>query len=260
MPAPSGNVAHDIDHEVWDGTGALLIDGFLEPDRLSEVQGWVEELEQTPPAVGGPLQYDERLADGSTARCRTENFVPVHDGLRELLTTGPILDIASRLLGEGAVLYKEKINYKLPGGAGFNAHQDAPAYPFVRSTITCMVALDDSTQDNGCLEIVEGMHRDLLPTDSTGCLPKDLADTLSWTPVPARAGSLLWFNWYVPHRSGPNRSDRRRRAIYLTYNGASDGNLRGVYYEEKAKSLAGAGGRISLIGHFNGDAKEIKGS
>ncbi len=29
-----------------------------------------------------------------------------------------------RLLGEPAVLYKEKINHKLPGGAGYSAHQD----------------------------------------------------------------------------------------------------------------------------------------
>ncbi len=32
-----------------------------------------------------------------------------------------MLDAASALLGEPAVLYKEKINHKLPGGAGLLA-------------------------------------------------------------------------------------------------------------------------------------------
>lgn len=33
------------------------------------------------------------------------------------------MDAASAALGEQAVLFKEKINYKQPGGAGYAAHQ-----------------------------------------------------------------------------------------------------------------------------------------
>jgi len=56
------------------------------------------------------------------------------------------LSIAGALLGEPAVLYKEKINYKLAGGAGYAPHQDAPAYPFIDVHVSCMVAVDDSTE------------------------------------------------------------------------------------------------------------------
>jgi hypothetical protein len=241
-----------LDFAAWTRTGALLINDFLAPAYLRRVQGWVDDLEAMPGTSEGILQYDELTPDGRAVRCRTENFVPFHTGLRKMLTQGLVLDVASALLGEPAVLYKEKINYKLPGGAGFAPHQDAPAYPFVRATITCMIAVDDSTADNGCLDIVEGMHHDPLPADEAGCIPAALAASFNWKPFPVRAGSLLWFGWYVPHRSGPNTSPRRRRAIYLTYNAAADGDHRDRYYREKRHRLNDDSGRISLIGHFSG--------
>mmetsp|Transcript_21388 Transcript_21388/g.63932 ORF Transcript_21388/g.63932 Transcript_21388/m.63932 type:complete len:240 (-) Transcript_21388:689-1408(-) len=39
-----------------------------------------------------------------------------------------VKDLASQAFGEPAVLFKDKINFKGPGGAGFLAHQDATAY------------------------------------------------------------------------------------------------------------------------------------
>ena len=94
---------------------------------------------------GGDWLHHREMTDDGPKLCRSENFVPFHDGLRALLTTGPMLDTASALLGQEAVLYKEKVNYKLAGGAGYAPHQDAPAYPFIDSHVSCMVAVDDAT-------------------------------------------------------------------------------------------------------------------
>ena len=43
-------------------------------------------------------------------------------------------------------------------------------------------------------------------------------------------------------RSGTNTSDRSRRAMYLTYNPASEGDHRGPYYADKRRRLEAAGG------------------
>jgi ectoine hydroxylase-related dioxygenase (phytanoyl-CoA dioxygenase family) len=155
------------------------------------------------------------------------------------------------------VLYKEKINYKLAGGAGYAPHQDAPAYPFVDQHVSCMVAIDDSTLDNGCLEVAAGMHAAVLPTDETGCIRDDVAATLRWAPVELRAGQTLWFHSRTPHRSGPNRSSRSRRALYPTYNARSEGDRREAYYRQKLAEFAddtATTGRVqvSLIGDFQG--------
>lgn len=241
----------------WNEDGLLLVPDAITGGDLATLQQWVTDLEAMPTPPTGLLQYDEVTPAGESRRCRTENFVPVHAGLGALITTGRIPQIAGELLGEDAVLYKEKVNYKAPGGAGFAPHQDAPAYPYVQSTIACMVAVDDADLDNGCLEIARGSHQRQLATDDRGCIAADVAGELAWEPLPVSAGSLLFFHCFVPHRSGANGTQQTRRAIYLTYNGASEGDLRDDYYAAKVDKLATQPERLSLIGHFTGTAMPV---
>lgn len=250
----------NLEHlQQWEAEGLIVMEDAISGAALASLQEWVGEIAQRPGTAEGLLQYDESTPDGKTVRCRTENFVPFHDGLRELVTTGLIQRTASELLGEEAVLYKEKINYKAAGGAGFAPHQDAPAYPNVRQTVACMIAVDDATIENGCLQVARSRHQEELRTDDGGCIDPSIAAELPWEPVPVKAGTLMWFHCYVPHRSGANTSTSTRRAIYLTYNAASDGNLREAYYAEKIPALAANPDRLSLINHFAGSASPVNG-
>lgn len=240
-------VDHYLEH------GWVLTDD-LDDDEVVELQQWVDEIAATFDEPGEILHHRE-MTDFGPKLARSENFVPVHAGLRALLCER-LAVTASRLLGEPAVLYKEKINYKLVGGAGFSPHQDAPAYPFIDSHVSCMVAVDDATPENGCLEVVSGRHQRLLDMDERGCIVKPIVDDMEWCFAPIRAGQTLWFHSLTPHRSGANRSQRDRRALYPTYNAASEGDLRDSYYAEKLERFASAaqGERVvlSLIGDFEG--------
>jgi ectoine hydroxylase-related dioxygenase (phytanoyl-CoA dioxygenase family) len=142
------------------------------------------------------------------------------------------------------------------GGAGFSPHQDQPAYPFVESVLSVMIAADDATVENGCLYVADGRHDRVLAQDDRGCLAADVVASLAWHPVELRAGATLFFHALTPHRSGPNRSDRDRRALYPTYNGASEGDLRAAYYEAKREAFLAPASedrvRLSLIGDFEG--------
>jgi hypothetical protein len=84
----------------------------------------------------------------------------------------------------------------------------------------------------------------------------DVVTTLQWDPVEVRAGETLWFHSRTPHRSGPNLGPTPRRALYPTYNAASEGDLRAEYYAQKRAELADAGDgdrvAVSLIGDFQG--------
>jgi hypothetical protein len=236
----------DADVEHFTREGWLLTRSH---DDVDAVVTWVDEVAGWPD--DGPWLHHRELTEAGPQLCRTENFVPFHDGLRALLTTGPMLATASALLGEPAVLYKEKINYKLPGGAGYAPHQDAPAYRFVETHVSCMVAVDDALIGNGCLEVVSGCHQALLPMDETGCIRAEVAAELDWAPVEVRAGETLWFHSRTPHRSGPNLGPTPRRALYPTYNARAEGDLRAAYYEQKRAEL-GDGAAVSLIGDFQG--------
>lgn len=245
------------------GVGHYRQQGWLLTEMLAaagqaELRHWVEEVAAWPDDGDGWLHHRE-MTNAGAKLCRSENLIPFHAGLRELLTSGSLVETASALLGEPAVLYKEKINYKLPGGAGYAPHQDAPAYRFVDVHVSCMVAIDDATTGNGGLEVAAGMHHSLLPTDDVGCIRPDIAATLHWIPVDVRAGQTLWFHSRTPHRSGPNESPHPRRALYPTYNAASEGDLRADYYHQKRAELSehhqGDGrASVSLIGDFQGRA------
>lgn len=236
-------------------TNGWVVTDLLDELTIREVRRWVSDIAEW--KDDGPWLHYREMTDYGPKICRTENFTPFHAGMFQLLRLGRLVGAASELLGEQAVLYKEKINYKLVGGAGFAPHQDAPAYRFVDVHVSCMVAVDAATVANGCLEVVSGMHAEVLPMDSAGCVRADVADSFHWQPAELREGQVLWFHSRTPHRSGPNSSSSDRRALFPTYNALSEGDLRDRYYEQKAAELAhaevnGSTVQLSLIGDFQG--------
>jgi hypothetical protein len=55
---------------------------------------------------------------------RLENFFDYHSGFNEAFNGERFLHIVTQLFGdERAILHKEKINFKYPGGEGFEPHQ-----------------------------------------------------------------------------------------------------------------------------------------
>jgi hypothetical protein len=244
---------------------AMLVDHFrtrgwvvvdaIDAETAASLPCWVDEIAALPDGTDGVLQHYEGTDDGPQL-CRTEHFVDVHPQLYELLCRGSLPEVAGALLGEPAVLYKEKVNHKLPGGAGYSPHQDAPAYPMIDVHVSAMIAVDDADDTNGGLELVSSCFDRVLPVDDRGCIHSSIVETLEWEPVPVGAGQTLWFHSRTPHRSGPNYSRHPRRAIYPTYNATREGDLRDAYYEAKARAFAateaGDRARVSLIGDFEG--------
>lgn len=250
-------IVPDLDRAIRHFTehGWVVVEA-LSPDEQHHLGRWVDEVAALPDGAGGVWQHFEGTGGGPLL-CRSENFVPLQADLRRLLCAGTMLEVAGSLLGEPAVLYKEKINYKLSGGAGYSAHQDAPAYPMIDAHVSAMVAVDGADGDNGSLEVVSGCFDQVLPVDARGCIDPAVADGLEWRSVPLPAGQTLWFHSRTPHRSGPNHSDRPRRALYPTYNAAREGDLRADYYETKRRAFAATSSpddraRVSLIGDFEG--------
>lgn len=244
--------------ETYHREGYLTVDPFLTTGQTFQLPGWVDEISRWPKAEGRWMHHHE-MTDSGPVLSRSENFIPYHAGIRQLLTEGPIIQAVSQLFGEPAVVFKEKINYKHPGGGGYAPHQDAPAYKYGSEHITCLVAVDDADENNGCLSFVPGRHREaFIGLNERGCIAEEVAARFAWAPAPVSQGGVLFFSSFIPHRSGPNTTDRPRRVLYVTYNKASEGDLREAYYADKRRVFAeyAAAGmerpRISTIGHFRG--------
>jgi 2-aminoethylphosphonate dioxygenase len=184
------------------------------------------------------VYWEESLA-GRRVVQRIENFVPHHAGFDRLVRRGRLRRAVDRLLGERSCLFKEKVNFKMPGGAGFEPHQDQQAgwSRYAPLFLTALVTIDPATLDNGCLEMADGPRLTQLIGAEWRPLTADEMQGFALVPLPTAPGDVLFFDSYAPHASKPNRTGRARRILYLTYNAAAAGDHRKSYFADKRASF-----------------------
>jgi hypothetical protein len=159
----------DAQMQFWKNNGFLKVSNLLHQARvdINDVSKWVDDIADWPKRPDAYLQHyelssatDPRTGQltQSTVICRTENFVNYHADMSHLVKN-VLLMVVSQLFGEAAVLFKEKVNYKMAGGGGFAAHQDTPAYiGLATDHVSAMVGIDAATVENGCLEMAVGRY------------------------------------------------------------------------------------------------------
>jgi ectoine hydroxylase-related dioxygenase (phytanoyl-CoA dioxygenase family) len=182
---------------------------------------------------------------------RFENFVNSHKQWYNLCH-GYLATLISAVCGEEMVLFKEKLNLKPPGGTGFAPHLDSPSLRIAlgdkgpSNFVTVMVAIDDMTEKNGCLRVWKGSwnednHVTLMEPEEggdpdaggrAGAIHPNFIQDEKFEPITCKGGDIVAFNGWVPHRSSANSSLFSRRAVFLTYNPAREGNYHDEYYSK----------------------------
>jgi 2-aminoethylphosphonate dioxygenase len=234
--------------EEFTSKGFIVVKGMFDGDAMTKVSTWADELQEKQPIEGGEAKYYEQsVLTGEDVLVRIENVVgeEINPAMTSLLVSPEVTDCLSQLLGEAPVLFKEKINYKLPGCRADKLHQDQAAgwNVYTDFFITMAIAIDANRFKNAALSFM-----------SSGNYPHDDLMTEEWQPITkddppyqpadefslleADPGDVIFFDSYVPHGSPPNTSDQSRRNIFLTFNRASAGDMRAKYYADKWASYA----------------------
>ena len=102
-------------------------------------------------------------------------------------------------------------------------HQDEAYWDpaMIYRALGCWLPLDDATIENGCMSYIPGSHRsEVLPHRHVGDDPRvhalftspASADIERAVPVPVPAGGAVFHHSRTLHASGPNRTDKARRA------------------------------------------------
>jgi len=224
----------------YEGDGFVVVSGMFGPAEVAALQAWVDEVQAWPEVAARHMVYGEPslTEPGRRLISRIENFYPYHRGLHALFDGEQLLARVAELFGEPAVLFKDKINFKMAGGDGFKPHQDQQAgwSTYASLFVTVLVAIDDATLENGCLELSAGQHtRGLIGKEWTPLTDEDMAP-MAFVPYPTKPGDAIFFDSFVPHRSGPNLTADGRRVLYVTYNRTAEGDHRQRYYADKRKS------------------------
>lgn len=218
--------------------GFLVVRGFYDQEEMKQIAAWVNEVQAYPDAPGKYQRYYENSLLDPDRRMlnRLENFCPYHEGFKRLFQ-GRLAQAISELFGEPAVLFKEKINFKLPGGGGFEPHQDHQAgwSYYCRVCISALVGIDEATLENGCLQVAAGQHHRGMYKEWTPLSEIDMQGMM-FVAHPTKPGDVIFFDSFAPHRSEPNLSDKPRRLMYVTYNRRSEGDHRVQYYADKRKN------------------------
>lgn len=226
--------------ERFSADGFLVLRNMYDTEQMQLIDRWADEITELPEVPGTHMVYyeDSVTEPGKRVLSRIENYCPYHDGFRELLNGEQTLGLVAQLFGEPAVMFKEKINFKLPGGDGFKAHQDVQAGwdRYASLHISMLLSIDRATTSNGCLELAAGLNRQGLIGESWKPMPDDGSDGITYTPCPTEPGDVVLFDSFAPHRSDPNMTDDMRRILYVTYNKLSAGDHREQYYADKRLS------------------------
>jgi hypothetical protein len=154
----------------------------------------------------------------------------IDDAFHDILWHPAITTKAARLLGvERLRFWHDQVFYKPPRHPGVVTwHQDYSYW--TRATpaghVTCWIGLDDSTEENGCLQYVPGSHRwGLLPKISLtedmdavkGFLTPEQAAAFQPVSMVLKAGECTFHHSHTVHGSYANRSDRPRRGLVLNF-------------------------------------------
>ena len=255
----------------WDEHGWLLVRDALPPAfDAATLSAMADEAAALPRGGGGGgggassvtpwlVHHERSQLDGEVRICRVENFCN-HLPRWSDVAFGAVQALVSQCFREPAVLFKDKINYKGPGGGSFLAHQDATAYAtddLATRHISVGVAIDTADAHNGPLELPAraGLHTQGILPHAHGVIDAGVEDAAGpWTPVLVSPGDVVLFDSYLPHRSHANTSSRWRRSAYLTYNRAREGDFHGAYYSKKRAAFDdGSAGAISINRDFGGN-------
>jgi ectoine hydroxylase-related dioxygenase (phytanoyl-CoA dioxygenase family) len=227
-------------HE-FDDKGFVVLKSFFDKPVMEKISGWLDELrDDEDDEVQGSRFYEKSATTGENILVRVEDvFGDQNAKIAELLISPNALDCLTGLFGEPPILFKEKINYKLPGCRADKLHQDQAAgwNRYCDYFITMGIVVDPNRLENAALSFMNsGSYEKELMTEEWRPMTDDdppYEPRKEYILLESDPGDVIFFDSYVPHGSPPNTGDKSRRNIFLTFNRRSDGDMRDRYYADK---------------------------
>ena len=212
----------------YERDGYILIPSLFDAEEIALLRGAIE----TDPQLQASL-YNRNDASGKATRMATWNH-PGGSVYGLAARSHRVVDTMEDMLGGEVYHYHSKLTAKesLEGGA-WEWHQDygywyhnGCVFPYMASV---MVALDKTTRENGCLQVIRGSHHagrvehGVLPGDQVGANPRrveEMLKNMDLVYAEMVPGDGLFFHANVMHRSDQNRSPDRRWTVLFCYNAA----------------------------------------
>ena len=208
--------------EAFRKQGYLVFEDALDAEELRFLREACQTLLDEPLDDGGHSGR-HKIGLGEARRFlahRHEEFPKVE----AFLLDGRLAPIIETCLGQRGMLFNEQFVVKGAGkGASFAWHQDSAYVGYDHAAyLTVWIALDDATEENGCVYL---LPRNL--DDNPGIDPHEWQEESNelngyfgsdtGTVMACKAGTIVAFSSLTLHRSGENRTNAPRRAYVCQF-------------------------------------------
>jgi ectoine hydroxylase-related dioxygenase (phytanoyl-CoA dioxygenase family) len=206
--------------------GFVVIEGLVGAEDVRRISNRLDDLQDS--SKRGSVQVvNEPGSPSDTPILRKFAELAVHDPLFARIAAHPaITEVASELTGGGEIMLYSDQAFLKPAlcGSAKPLHQDNSYFrinPDDRG-VTCWMAIDDATLENGCMRYIPGSHRfgKIRHKEIAGTphLIPDVDRPLGLeVPVPIPAGACIFHHLSVLHASLANTSPKHRRSWTLHY-------------------------------------------
>jgi ectoine hydroxylase-related dioxygenase (phytanoyl-CoA dioxygenase family) len=221
--------------------GFCMLKSFLSDEDLNIISRELNTIFSNLVAQKSDLVFWRTTTDGSLVPDRLDPVLNHSEMISELVLSSKLCSFLEKILGGIPVVFKSKVIFKRPGTNGYGLHQD---YSFwvshhisPQKMITVWFVLDQANQQSGTMEVFPGYHHRIIPGTKDYPLDTDpaLVDQESGVTVNLNRGDLLVFHPLLPHHSGPNYSDKERRALFVTYTTSEFRDRGEEYYQRMGK-------------------------
>jgi ectoine hydroxylase-related dioxygenase (phytanoyl-CoA dioxygenase family) len=210
----------------FEKNGFLVLERLLSEEEISPVSDEIDNI------VNGTAKYipkEDIIFEPGSLPPRVRNAFRVHlynPFFMGIARNAKIVSLVEELLGRPLRLYGSQLFAK-PAEVGSTVplHQDMPYWPFEPyELLSCWIALDDSSIENGCVRFLAGSHKlgvlRHVPSNVQGNslkLDDERIAGLPEHPVQVPRGSCVLHHCLTAHWSGPNHSHRPRRGLIMVY-------------------------------------------
>tara|TARA_B100000780_G_scaffold260069_1_gene211527 strand:+ start:196 stop:990 length:795 start_codon:yes stop_codon:yes gene_type:complete len=235
--------------------GFVIIKKFINPKIINEIK---KEL-LIKIKKKNKFFYYEKISNELKLR-RIEKISDFSKRSKNLICSKNIINMIAYLENQKYSLFKDKLNFKYPGGKGYMPHIDGHFLwrdskgtyqkgwkKYSNNFVNLVLPLEKADKTNGCVYLAkksdtkkfainfDQISNNLIPNNSY-IKKKDLKK-FKFYPIELNVGDICFFNWKCAHMSKNNNSKKSRMIFYSTYfKENNQKNVRKKYYFDKLYS------------------------
>ena len=235
--------------------GWVILRNFFKKDKIEKIKR--ELIKKT--KKKNSFFYYELIKNKEKLR-RIEKITDFSKSTKKLLCSKKTENLIEKLEKEKYILFKDKLNFKFPGGKGYLPHIDGHFFwkdknkkyqngwkKYSSNFINLVLPLEASNEKNGCIYVANKNNTKKLGKTFSSITKKLVLNTpnikkadkkkFNFFPVELNVGDIFFFNWKCAHYSKNNYSKNSRMIFYATFCKKNNNkNLRKTYYYDKQNS------------------------